>query len=83
MPALTIAAAAAGFFSAALGFMRKLPDYDQKQLSKFTNKLTRFEAEIKRPYPERDDDLILNLRDELTTYLSVFSDDLKKLTGGK
>ena len=58
--------------------MKKMPDYDQKKRSEFYKMTVRLEREWNRPYPERDDDLILNLRSEAMAFLEAFYEEIKK-----
>lgn len=57
--------------------MDKLPDYDQRKKQQFHDLNLRYEQEKKKTYPERDDDLIMNLRDELSSFLSMFDGEVK------
>jgi len=58
-------------------FMKKIPDYDQKKRQQFFNKTTQLQDEWNKPYEKRDDDLILNLREELSTFLEAFYKEIK------
>jgi len=42
----------------------KLPDYDEKKRQKYHDLVRQYNNEITKDYPERDDDLIMNLREE-------------------
>ena len=57
--------------------MKKIPDYDQKKRQQFFNKTTQLQDEWNKPYDKRDDDLILNLRDELSAFLEAFYKEIK------
>lgn len=58
--------------------MSNIPDYDQRKKEKFFNLSRQLEEEWNRPYPDRDDDLILNLRDELGLFIKSFYEEIKK-----
>lgn len=58
--------------------MDKLPDYDQKKKEHFHDLNTRLNAERKKQYPDRDDDLIMNLRDDLVSFCLAFNEEINK-----
>lgn len=56
--------------------MDKIPDYDQVKKSQWSKLLTAYNEEKVKPYPERDDDKLMNLRDSLKDFLTVFNKEL-------
>lgn len=58
-------------------FMDKIPDYDQKKRDQFHELKLRFEEEKKRIYPDRDDDLIMNLRDQIIAFAEDFNKEIQ------
>lgn len=58
-------------------FMKKIPDYDQKKRQQFHSKTIQLQDEWNKPYEKRDDDLILNLREELSSFLEAFYKEIK------
>lgn len=68
------------FFGSVKSVMDKLPNYDQKKKAEFDEKYTKFLALVNIPddSPNRDDDLLLNLLDELSVHVRQFSDHLGK-----
>lgn len=58
--------------------LEKMPDYDQRKKQDFYEKKSNLEAEWKKPINERDDDLILNLREDVTLFLNTFYEEIKK-----
>lgn len=57
--------------------LAKTPDYDQKKAQEYNDLKLAYKAELTKTYPERDDDLIMNLRDQLTTWIESFNKDLE------
>ena len=55
-----------------------LPSYDEKLVKRFYEKKSLYLKEIARDYGERDDDLILYLREDLKLMLSTIAKDLDK-----
>lgn len=62
--------------SIANKLMDKIPNYDQKKRKEFYELNMRYVEEKKRVYPDRDDDLIMNLRDQLTAFLEAFDKEI-------
>jgi len=52
--------------------MDKLPDYPQKKKEKFYKLNQEYLNAKKKNYPERDDNLILDLRDKLFQFNEIF-----------
>lgn len=69
-----------GDLALALSFASKLldkfPDYDQRKKSKFFDDQKRYNEEIRKDYPLRDDDLILNLKEDLVAFMKAFNEEL-------
>ena len=69
-------------FTLALTFggklLDKIPDYDQTKKNKFFKDSKRYLEEKSKAFPLRDDDLILNLKDELTAFMDAFNKELSK-----
>jgi len=63
--------------------MKKFPEYDQRKQEEFSKLRMEFQSEITKAYPYRDDDLVLNLRDQLLLHVKAFSGEIsgKKGTG--
>ncbi len=72
------------YFELALGFatklMDKIPNYDPEKKNKWHKLLSAYNTEKVKPYfdeahPEnqRDDDKLMNLRDELKDFMTVFN----------
>jgi len=57
--------------------MKQIPDYDQRKRKEFYKKVLSLQDEWHKPYDQRDDDLILNLRDELGTFLKAFYKEVR------
>jgi len=70
------------YFGLALSFGEKLlghlPNYDQKILKKFHKLKKQYIIEKKKAYPQRDDDKILSLKDELGIYLEEINMEANK-----
>lgn len=71
-----ITALVAALFSVTDKLLDKMPDYDQRKKEKYFKLRTRYNDEFKKDYPSRDDDLILNLRDELLSFIDTFSKEV-------
>lgn len=69
-----------GIFEMLLSFGSKLldqmPDFDQKKKDQFYNLKTQYQKE--KASPNRDDDKLLNLKEELETFLEAFHKELEK-----
>ena len=63
--------------SFATKLMNKTPDYDQKKRKEFYEKKLSYECEKVKSYPERDDDLILNQKSELQSFLMAFDKEIE------
>jgi len=57
--------------------LEKIPNYDQKKRNSYYEKKSLYLSEVSKTYPERDDDLILNLRDDLKAFLEAFNKEIK------
>lgn len=70
-----------GYLEYALVFanhlMEHIPSYDQRKRNKFYKMKTQFMAERAKEYHERDDDLIMNLREQLIVFLEAFYKEIK------
>jgi hypothetical protein len=58
--------------------LKKMPDFDQKKKLQYHKLLKAYKSEIKKDYGVRDDDLIMNLRDQLKDFVTVFVKELNK-----
>lgn len=70
-----------GAITALLGVTSKLldktPDYNQKKKENFFKMKNAYEAELKKEYSQRDDDMIMNLREEIVLFAGSFSKEIK------
>lgn len=57
--------------------LSKTPNYDQKKAKEFYELKLSYVGELKKTYPERDDDLIMNLRDQLGVWIESFDKDME------
>lgn len=48
--------------------LEQLPNYDQRKRAAYKELSETFIRETKKQYPDRDDDLIMNLRDKLQAH---------------
>jgi len=55
----------------------KIPDYDDRKIKNYYKIKDKFRKEVNRPYSERDDDLILDLRDELIDQMFLTNREIK------
>lgn len=55
----------------------KLPDYDQRKKEKFYKLQKEYNEEITKEYPQRDDNKIANLRDEIKLFTSTFIKEIQ------
>ena len=58
--------------------MKLFPDYEQSKIEKFHKLREEFENEVKKPYGNRNDRLVLDLSDELRRYVEDFTKLLSK-----
>lgn len=54
----------------------KSPNYSQKKKEDYVKLKRQYNDELKRDYSDRDDDLVLNLRDELLSYVQAFAREI-------
>ena len=66
-------------FEIALSFgsklLGKIPDYDQKKKSQFFKLQDSYNKE--KMNPDRDDDKLLNIKEELAAFLRAFQEEIK------
>lgn len=55
----------------------KLPDYDQRKKEKFNKLQKEYNEEITKEYPQRDDNKLANLRDEIKIFTSTFIKEIQ------
>ena len=55
--------------------LAKTPDYDEKKKKQFYDLKLSYTGELKKTYPERDDDLIMNIRDQLSVWIEAFNNE--------
>lgn len=55
----------------------KLPDYDQRKKDDYYKKKKQYLLERSKNYPQRDDDLLLTLKEDLYNYLDAFRKELE------
>ncbi len=59
--------------------LAKTPNYDEKKKKQFYDLKLAYVGESKKTYPERDDDLLMNLRDQLSVWIEAFDkEDVQK-----
>jgi len=61
----------------ATEILKKLPTYDQKKKQVFFDLMKAYACEKVKPVHERDDDLILNMRDEILAFSLAFSKEIE------
>ena len=70
------------YFTLALSAIEKLldhlPNYEQRKRDKFFKLKKEYVEEINKEYYQRDDDKVLNLRDELIVFLESFQKEISK-----
>lgn len=59
--------------------LKQIPDFDQRKRAEYHRLTVAYNNEITKNYPERDDDLIMNLRDDI----KLMWEDIIKHMGGK
>lgn len=68
------------YFELALTFannlMSHIPDYDQRKRERFFKLKSEYQAEKVKEYHLRDDQRLLNLKDELEIFLQSFSKEV-------
>lgn len=57
--------------------LEKIPSYDQKKRDDYYQKKTLFSQEKAKTYPERDDDLLLSLKEDLYNHLEAFRKEIE------
>lgn len=62
--------------SLGLEIMKKIPNYDQKKRNEYYNKTKQYNQEKAKTYPERDDDLLLSLKEDLFAHLDAFKKEI-------
>ena len=55
----------------------KTPNYEQKKKEQWSKLCLRYNDEVKKLYPDRDDDLIMNLREQIVIFSASFSEEIK------
>lgn len=58
--------------------LKKNPDYPQTLKEKHNQLQNDYENELKKKYQDRDDDKIMNLREEISNFMEDFHSELKK-----
>ena len=58
--------------------MDKTPNYPQKKKEEYFELKNSLEDETKKEYPDRDDDRIMNLRDEFILFAETFAKEISK-----
>lgn len=58
--------------------MDQIPNYDQRKKKQYFNLKQSLDAAWNAPWEQRDDDLILNLQEEMKTFLEAFYEEIKK-----
>lgn len=70
------------YFGAALALgnaiLDQIPDYDERKRKKYHELSQSYQAEKTKTYPERDDDLLLNLKEEIKSYWEDIVSHLEK-----
>lgn len=57
--------------------LKKMPSYDQKKKEDYYEKKTLYTQERAKAYPDRDDDLLLALREDLYNHLEAFKKEIE------
>lgn len=57
--------------------LKKIPNYDQKKRNDYYNKKKLYNQEKAKTYPQRDDDLLLSLKEDLFTHLEAFKKEIQ------
>ena len=57
--------------------LKKLPNYDQKKRKDYYEKKSLYTQEKAKTYPERDDDLLLALKEDLYNHLEAFKKEIE------
>ena len=57
-------------------YMDKTPNYPQKKREEFFRIKNSLDNEMKKEYPLRDDDLIMNIRDEYILFAETFAKEI-------
>ncbi len=71
-----IAAAITTIISIIDKLLDKTPSYDQKKREQWYLLQRLYNEEVKKIYPERDDDLVMNLREQIIIFGSAFDKDI-------
>lgn len=58
--------------------LAKLPNYDQKKREQFFDLRTKYENELIKDYPDRDDNLIDTYHDELLRFIKAFVSEISR-----
>ncbi len=58
--------------------MEHIPNYDQRKREKFHKLIRMYQDEIVRPADMTDHDLIMNLKQDIHTFLEAFSEEIKQ-----
>jgi len=72
-----VAAAIATLITIATKLLDKTPNYSQKKREQWHDLQQRYSEELKKLYPERDDDLVMNLREQIILFASTFDQEIK------
>ena len=57
--------------------LEKFPSYDQRKKQQFFDKKNLYNQEKAKTYEQRDDDLLLSLKEELGVFLESFLQEIK------
>lgn len=57
--------------------LKKIPNYDQKKRKDYYEKKSLYTQEKAKTYPERDDDLLLALKEDLYNHLEAFKKEIE------
>lgn len=55
----------------------RTPEYPQKKKEEWVTLKNRYNTEKSKTYPERDDDLLMNLKEQVTVFISAFSEEVE------
>lgn len=58
------------------GVLDKMPDYDQRKRKQYYKLLRKYNDEISKDYPQRDDNLVVTYSSELHDFLQAFSKEI-------
>jgi len=65
-------------FGVVSKFMDKTPNYDQKKKQEYYDLKKEYDEQVKKDFPDRDDELISMLRDELRVLSQVFYEEISR-----